>query len=56
MSGGGRNIILTLQRPSQIKDTSINIAGSKYFSESCHIYLSNHLGGSKKHQLSAGLF
>ena len=41
---GGQKFGLMLQQPAQIENTLINTAGSKYFSESCHIYLIHYFG------------
>ena len=40
---GARKFGVTVQQPVQIENTPINIAGSKYFSESCQIYLIHYL-------------
>ena len=39
ISGGSRKLGLTVQQPAQIQNPPIKIAGSKHFSESCHINL-----------------
>ena len=45
---GGQKFGLTVQQPAQIQKPPINITGSKYFSESRHMYLIQYLGNSTK--------
>ena len=37
--GGGQKLRLIVQQLAKIQKALINIPASKYFSESCHIYL-----------------
>ena len=50
-SSGGK-----FEQPARIQRAPISITVSKYFSESCHIYLIQYLGNSTKASTFGGFF